>query len=224
MTTAEVKEKITKLLALSESPNENEARDALLLARKLMAKYKISEMEVGEQAKPTIETLSCEVQWTTDSGNIWATSLAKMICNNYCCACAWAHKSGTRTYMLRVTGVGADAQICKAAVEYAFGFVMGNIKRLQKIKKSLDPKSVARSYAEGFICGLEIAFEIQKEQEEKEDHNFAIVVQKPEEVQAYEDSLSSRNVRIKQSETDMSTYLRGRRDGADFSINKVLAN
>ena len=224
MTTAEVKDKIQKLLALSTSSNENEARDALLLAKKLMMKYKISEMDIEEQAKPVIETLECDVQWTTDSGNIWATTLAKLICDNYCCACAWSHQAGTRTYSLRITGLGADAQICKAATEYAFGFVMGNIKRLQKIKKNTDPKSVSKSYAEGFICGLEIAFEMQKVQEEQEDRNWALVIQKPEEVQEYENSLSSRNVRTKQASIDMGTYLAGRRDGADFSINKVLAN
>lgn len=35
------KDKIKKLLALAESPNENEAQAALLKARQLMAEHKI---------------------------------------------------------------------------------------------------------------------------------------------------------------------------------------
>ena len=37
---ADIREKIAKLLALATSPNEQEAREALLKARELMAKHK----------------------------------------------------------------------------------------------------------------------------------------------------------------------------------------
>lgn len=42
---ADYKEKIRKLLALAESPNEHEARAALLKARQLMAEHKLSELD-----------------------------------------------------------------------------------------------------------------------------------------------------------------------------------
>ena len=42
----DIKDKIAKLLALAESPNENEAKLALLKARKLMAKHKLSEKDI----------------------------------------------------------------------------------------------------------------------------------------------------------------------------------
>ena len=46
-------EKIRKCLALSESPNENEARTALLMARRLMAEYKIgSSAELSADQRP----------------------------------------------------------------------------------------------------------------------------------------------------------------------------
>ena len=41
-------EKIKNLLALAQSPNEHEARAALLKARELMARHKISERELSE--------------------------------------------------------------------------------------------------------------------------------------------------------------------------------
>lgn len=45
------KEKIRKLLALAESPNEHEARAALLKARELMAEYKLTEAEIKDAKK-----------------------------------------------------------------------------------------------------------------------------------------------------------------------------
>lgn len=41
-----IKDKIAKLLALAESPNENEARAALLKARELMAEHKLRPEEI----------------------------------------------------------------------------------------------------------------------------------------------------------------------------------
>ena len=42
------KDKIRKLLALAESPNEAEAQAALLKARQLMAEHKLTERECRE--------------------------------------------------------------------------------------------------------------------------------------------------------------------------------
>ena len=46
----DIKGKIRHLLALAESPNENEARAALLKARELMARHKLTEAERGRKA------------------------------------------------------------------------------------------------------------------------------------------------------------------------------
>lgn len=45
------REKIKKLLALAESPNEHEAKAALLKAKELMAEHKLSEMDVKDVGK-----------------------------------------------------------------------------------------------------------------------------------------------------------------------------
>ena len=47
MDNEKIKDKISKLLKLSVNPNENEAKQALLKARQLMAKYKITESNVA---------------------------------------------------------------------------------------------------------------------------------------------------------------------------------
>ena len=50
-TTDDYKDKIRKLLALAQSPNEHEARAALLKARQLMAEHKLSEAELRDPVK-----------------------------------------------------------------------------------------------------------------------------------------------------------------------------
>ena len=44
----DIKDRISKILALAESPNENEARAALLKARELMANDAIKAAYLGE--------------------------------------------------------------------------------------------------------------------------------------------------------------------------------
>lgn len=46
MAEQDYREKIKKLLALSESSNEHEAKSALLKAKKLMAEHKIAEIDL----------------------------------------------------------------------------------------------------------------------------------------------------------------------------------
>ena len=52
------KAKIKKLLALAESPVEAEAQAALLKARELMAKHKLSERDLKMWASGKLETSS----------------------------------------------------------------------------------------------------------------------------------------------------------------------
>ena len=46
---SKIQERIAKLLALADSPNEHEARAALLKARELMAEYKLWSEETEER-------------------------------------------------------------------------------------------------------------------------------------------------------------------------------
>lgn len=211
---ANIKEKIQKLLALATSPNENEARAALLKAKELMAANKLSEADFEEVRDQELVHVLCEdVKWTSDSGNVWMTDLCNILCENYCCAASWNHEKGRRTYTLIVTGIGDDTQVCKTAVEYATGFVLSRLKVWGRKNKS-----ASKSYATGFIAGLKEAFEEQKEQHQE----WGLVVQRSQEVNDYIDSLGTRNVKIKKEAFDPLAYLRGQQDGKEFNARKVL--
>lgn len=218
---ASIKEKIQKLLALATSPNENEAKAALLKAKELMAKNKLTEADFEDMKKQELKTFKCEdVTWTTDSGRVWMARLCKLICDEYLCVSAWGTKPGTRTHVLHITGMEEDLEVCKSVMGYAVGFVEGRIEYLQRKYPRQDPKAVANSYAEGFILGLELAFEEQKEQHPE----WGLVVVKSEEVEDYAKSLGSRNVRTKKAAFDPLAYLRGQNDGKNFNTRKVIGS
>lgn len=216
---ANIREKIEKLLTLATSPNEHEAKAALLKAKELMAKHKLTEADFEDIKKQELKSFECEdVAWTTDSGRIWMAGLCKLICDEYLCVSAWATKRGTRTHTLVITGMEEDLEVCKSVVGYAVGFVEGQIEHLQRKYRRQDPKAIANSYAEGFILGLEMAFEEQKE----EHPEWGLVVVKPEEVKGYEESLGSKSVKTKKSDFNPLAYMKGQTDGQNFNTKKVI--
>lgn len=215
----DIRDKIKKLLALATSPNENEAKAALLRAKKLMMEHKISETEVQGLDEQELIHLQCDnVRWTTDSGEIWITSLADLIADNHLCSCSWMTRKGTRTHILYIHGLGTDVELCKSVIEYAVGFVRGRIKIEQRRRTASDPKAVAASYARGFILGMELMYDEQKD----EHPEWGLVVSKPQEVDEYMKSLGERNVRTRKTEFDPLAYMVGQNDGRQFNAQRVL--
>ena len=215
---ANIREKIQKLLNLAESPNENEARAALLKAKELMALNKLTEDDFNKK-EAKLARMECEdIKWTTDSGDIWMVDLCKVIADNYCCTTAWSTPKTSRTHTLVITGFEDDVRICGEVIAYAIGFVRSAVIRVGKRNPNTDIKTVKQSYAKGFITGLEIAFELQKEQHPE----WGLVVVKPKEVQEYEQSLGTRNVKTKDAGFDPLAYMKGQRDGTDFNAGKVI--
>lgn len=218
---ADIKERIRKLLALGTSPNENEARAAVLKAKELMIKNKLTESDFEDEKAREIESRTCEgIAWTSDSGRIWYTNICKIISENYCCVSAWYSKKGGRTYTLVITGMKSDVDICEEVIKYAIDFVLSATKYLnRKPGYSRDSKATEHSYATGFVAGLEVAFEEQKE----EHPEWGLVEVKPQEVLDYEKNLGTKSVKTKRSDMNMAAYLKGQVDGSKFNTKKVLA-
>lgn len=78
------KDKIRKLLALAKSPEPEEAKLALLKARKLMAEHKLTERDLEEHDTTVIQQ---EIDETfSKKANSWMSPLSTVIGENYCCA------------------------------------------------------------------------------------------------------------------------------------------
>lgn len=152
MTNQEVIDKVKKLLALGESDNENEAKSALLMAQKLMAKYDINVEVAGEE---TIAYSKEVCQHRYDAA--YRKPLGRLIADNFRCEMYLC--GGHITFFGREN----DARIAKEAFEYAYEFAMreGNKLENKAYAEYGSARGVHSSYTQGFIAGLKEAFAVQ---------------------------------------------------------------
>ena len=125
------KDKIRKLLALAKSPEPEEAKLALLKARKLMAEHKLTERDLEEHDTTVIQQ---EIDETfSKKANSWMSPLSTVIGENYCCA-AYRCKRGAKTTVWRVEFIGLkdDFEICTKIFKYAVRCIKAEQKKLRK--------------------------------------------------------------------------------------------
>lgn len=125
---ADIKDKIAKLLALAESPNEAEAKAALLKARELMAKNKLTPEECKEQKNQKLVKDFTDIQCTAMT-NPWAASLSAVIADNYCCRAISRKRKGYKTATVGFIGLEDDFEICKKIFLYAYNCIVSTCKR-----------------------------------------------------------------------------------------------
>lgn len=210
-------EKIRKCLALSSSPNENEARTALLMARRLMAEYKIGSGEEldGEQVP---EERTTAVTFTTIRDN-WVIQLMSLMGPRFCCRpyASKIYRKKTRTACF--VGFPQDLDVCVPAFELAVAAIRSNI-----IGARMDP-DIADSYARGFIKGLESEYASQDAEEMGEEGCTTALVtlmDVPEEVDRYVTERFSRSsLRVRSYGRNDAAFNSGFADGRNHLSKKV---
>lgn len=112
------KDKIRKLLALAKSPEPEEAKLALLKARKLMAEHKLTERDLEERNTTVIKRAIGET--FSKKANSWMDPLSIIIGENYCCS-AFRCKISAKTTVWHVGFIGleGDFEICVKIFRYA---------------------------------------------------------------------------------------------------------
>jgi len=180
------KEKIRKLLALSNSSNEFEAKAALLKARELMAAHKIEEIDLVDVKKKEIKTIFTEVIYTK-RGEYWIPHLAAVVAENYCCRTASniPYKGAQKRNMMFV-GLEGDVDLCVQIFEYAVEssrkcskrYLMHEYRGKGSLLTTKDKEDIKNSYSLGFASGVREAF---KDQDNKEA-GWGLVMTVPQEV------------------------------------------
>lgn len=158
------KEKIKKLLALSESSNEHEAKAALLKAKQLMIEHKIKESDLDE-GKLEVVCLTSNLTYSVRR-DVWIGHLANVIADNYLCRAVVSRKYGCQTRTSEFYGLPDDAEICLKVFEYAVDCIKSECDRIKKENRGYSAnfrKSLCNGYALGFIDGLQELFEEQSE-------------------------------------------------------------
>lgn len=215
-----IKEKIEKLLRLGQSPNENEAKAAMLKARELMMQHKLSEKDFENKIDEEIVHLKTGI-FHTARAYAWVINLAHVIATNYGCNCYVEQKYRAQKSEVVICGFQEDAELCTYVFKYAYDCVNTNIKEIRKVLKGIDSytiKSYCFSYAYGFVDGLQEAYRHQTEENEQE---WGLVVVVSPEVRAITKDMEKikKNINISLSK---NCYNSGYDDGNNFTINNKL--
>lgn len=201
----DIVEKIKKLLALADENKNNsdeEAKSAMLMAQKLMAKYDISVEEVEGQEEPEYSHEMCEHKWDY----AYRVPLAQVLSKNFRCM---NYRCGKKIVFM---GHPSDAKICKATFEFAYSFIQkrGNQIYNKRYSMGYNTKGVFNSYANGFISGLKEALDTQCV--------ALAIVTPPDVVSKFEDI--SKDWKRKSSKrlevNDYESWREGHKDGKKF--------
>lgn len=218
------REKIKKLLALAESPNEHEAKAALLKAKELMAEHKLSELEVEDAGKKKVkEVLLADMQASTRY-NPWIISLSTVIGENYCCKAFYNRYSRKQLRTIGFVGFEEDVQICEQVFRYAVNCVESKLKDIKKENSCYDAqyrKKLCDGYGYGFMIGVQEAFEKQKE--ENKEKGWGLVMVMPQEVVEHTKKFKKEKFdEHAGSKIDVDAFGDGYMDGKNFDPTKRL--
>ena len=184
-------EKIVKLLALSESPNANEAHAAMLKARALMAEHKlrpedVSRHKAGKVVKRTIGI------FCSKTADVWAVRLNQLVAAHYCCV-GYRHQPMNAIQVeLGLIGLSEDFDICERIAKYAYDSVKSRCREVERfggiVGMSADEiRDVCNSYGWGFYAGLADAYDRQ----ECEHQEWGLALAVPRSVNNVADGLES---------------------------------
>ena len=113
-------DKIRKLMALGQSPNENEAMAALAKARALMVEYKISQGEVDAHKVKSQKFVERQLDtWCTKYNDPWLMTLANKIAKAHCCDSYLSHYKGYKKIYMVIVGFEDDVNMAEIAFYYA---------------------------------------------------------------------------------------------------------
>lgn len=213
----QILDKISKALRLGENnSNENEAQNAILVAQKLMAKYRITQEDindfVNEKDNQDVEVIEEKTAKEVNNDK-WKRSLMITIARNFRCD---AYYRGGK---LVIVGEKEDILISKRIYLYAKQSIFNNFKTF--FKEHYEPyeldnsvrNKLKREYALGFINGLSEKFEKQKENSE-----LSLVVINPN-VKKYINNIKFTGVhRSRKSDiTNQYCYQQGKEDGRNLA-------
>lgn len=215
-------ERIRKTLAMAKSPNQFEAESALLKAREMMAKYKLTAEECEDVTDKTVTDI--KTGWSATRGrDPWIFVLAEVIGTHFCCKAYTSRKRGKKTYEVGFIGLKDDVMLCKDIYDYAVSCVM---EKEKEIRRGLSDRYTAgyirkqcNSYGYGFAIGIHDAFKKQQKQNEQE---WGLIFTTPKEVDEATRDMGKSSFKHDAKTISAKAYVEGLADGKDFNYRRVL--
>ena len=223
-----VKEKIKKLLALSEDTKfDAESYSALQKAQELMAKYKLEESDIKEEDKKRVcIRKKTTLHYGSRSSDHYMNELADIIADNFCCVNYLSRPRGSKTYYICFMGFSEDVEIACDVLYAANSAIIRGYNRVYKEAskeygldylpaKIFNPLKVG--YIEGYLAGLKNVLDAQKEKNQE----WGLVLVAPQEAKKFVGELESFSINHT-TYYDNTYYDAGYSDGNKFQLNEKL--
>lgn len=180
MAQEDIKRKIERLLALSESDNPNEALSAIQMARKLMLKYNLTTLQVSRNRKSEVTVRS--LAFKKLRMNAYHRLSAYILAKNFRCKTYWSEQE------IHFMGFREDADAALSLMAYVTRFMERGFRAYVAADQRNRPfayrdggaaflKNIEDSWKKGFQLGLLRAFEEQNR--EQEAYQLMLAVPQP---------------------------------------------
>lgn len=183
-----IKEKIRKLLRLSQSSNENEAKAAMAKAQELLMQHKLSMADVSGE-KSEVKELKTGIYYSRQK-DLWRAYLIQAISKNYCVENFISTAYRSSRHEICLIGTEMDIQICLDVFKFASQHVEDWFKEYKKEEgwkysaKYLN--AIKNNYGKGFAGGVNDVLESQREVMQQE---WGLVTTSPKEAQDFVNDL-----------------------------------
>ena len=218
-----VKDKIEKLLrqTVENGATESEAHSALLLARKLMLKYKIDKKDIYESNN---DVYQLELQFDFDVQNIWPRQLLSIFIKN--CGIFNYVKLNNDKMKYILFGFKVDVECVEILFNNAYELILKqadyNYHEYVNLFGYDNSASIKDCYIQGFLSGLEYKYEEQNKSNKQFDLMIIPDKKIKEEFDKFTNNFNKVNItndiKIK-NESEMIT--RGFNDGRKFGTTPL---
>jgi hypothetical protein len=211
-----VLDRIAKLLALAESPNEHEAQAAMSAARRLMLKYNLDAVAKGVRQNYTYRHLGEPSGRVDSSSRMLAALLAQHFFVEVIWVPVWRPLVAKRGSVLEVCGSLENVELA----EYVHAFLIHTAERLwREHKRQLKIRSDGGR--QSFLTGVMSGFRDKLDRERKRTDQEALVWQGDAVLAGY---FRSRHPRIRhtrfQSRAGSAAYAQGRIAGQNIVLHR----
>lgn len=231
MSIEDIKEKIRKLLALSEdNPSDAEGYEAYKKAQELMVQYKLEQQDIHENKKKECIRRKTVVKYGTRSSDHYINDLATVIAQNFCCINYVSTPHGTQSHYICFMGEKDDVDIAEEVLATAVSNIIRGYDKVYKDvcrEHSMDYipakyfNPIKTGYTDGYVAGLSDALEAQKSQNQE----WGLVLVVPQEAQDFLADLTKVDFSLGGSRIiDRSYYNEGYEDGRNFQLNKKIGD
>lgn len=206
----ELMEKVEKLLALAgNNTSEDEAKQAALMAQKLIAKYNLDMSKSTAQEEKMVLLPA-----THPNNNGYRGHLAPIVGQNFRCKAIYV---GSQIHFF---GLEADCKTCVEVFNYLYTVIRKNTCHREYVARKAGTfvKGMSASYQQGFLVGLRDALAIQSK---------ALMVVTPESVERefaerFCGAKPNKRAGMRYKGVDMDSYQAGYKDGKSSMTPRTL--